>query len=172
MRAPNGLTYAVLARTRRTRRMPRWASPERWLSMAVISRPTLAPPLRAAWLMLIALMILALAAGGAIIGSRLFQASTYPIPQGGAAVLAFDSNGDIFTVRADGTDLRQLTAGPAVETNPAWSPDGTRIAYRLWQDNREQGGLPARHAHLVRVRQGLLLEPTRSQSWTLVAATR
>ena len=99
MREPDGLTYAVLARTRRTRRMPRWADPERWLSMTVITRPALAPPVRMAWLLLIALLALALAAGGAIVGASLINparpadrlSGAYPIPVGGAAVLAFDS---------------------------------------------------------------------------------
>ena len=132
MREPDGLTYAVLARTRRTRRMPRWANPERWLSMAVITRPALAPPLRFAWLVLIVLLALALAAGGAIVGTSLINPArpadrlngAYPIPVGGAAVLAFDSmivdpnrrtGGDIYTVRADGTDMRQLTNAPGIE---------------------------------------------------------
>ena len=78
MREPDGLTYAVLARTRRTRRMPRWANPERWLSMAVITRPALAPPLRFAWLLLIVLLALALAAGGAIVGAGLIARLVLP----------------------------------------------------------------------------------------------
>ncbi len=142
MREPDGLTYAVLARTRRTRRMPRWANPERWLSMAVITRPALAPPMRVAWPLIIALLVLALAAGGAIVGSRLFQASAVPIPEGGAAVFAYggfygDQMGDIFTIRADGTDTRQLTGGPGKRSQPTWSRDGRRIAYRLWQNNTD-----------------------------------
>ena len=145
MREPDGLTYAVLARTRRTRRMPRWANPERWLPMTVITRPALAPPLRVAWLLLIALLALALVAGGAIVGSRLLGV-TAGVPQGGEDVFVFGSYvgdesspqlaGDIFTIRADGTDPRQLTSGSGIESHPAWSPDGTRIAYRLWQDSR------------------------------------
>ncbi len=146
MREPDGLTYAVLARTRRTRRMPRWASPERWLPVTVITRPALEPQLRIAWLLLLAALALALIAGGAIVGSRLIVPArpvdglngAYPIPIGGAAVLAFDrytddANGqpgrDIFTIRADGSDMRRLTDTPAVESNVAWSPDGTMIAY-------------------------------------------
>jgi TolB protein len=35
---------------------------------------------------------------------------------------------DIFVMRADGSDLRQLTPGTSDE-NPSWSPDGRRIAF-------------------------------------------
>ena len=58
-----------------------------WLT----SSPTAAaPPVRMAWLLLIALLVVALVAGVAIVGSRLLT-STPPIPQGGAAVIAFAS---------------------------------------------------------------------------------
>ncbi|HWB02564.1 MAG TPA: hypothetical protein VG796_06025 [Verrucomicrobiales bacterium] len=37
---------------------------------------------------------------------------------------------DLFTIKPDGTDLRQLTATPAIsEWAPALSPDGTRLAF-------------------------------------------
>ncbi len=122
----------ILRQVARTRQRPAWTFPERWLPMAVITRPALAPPLRMAWFMLIALLVLAIAAGGAIVGSRLFGATAPPIPQGGAAVFAYHSLGDIFTVRADGTDQRRLTSGQTSESAPSWSPDGGRIAYRAW----------------------------------------
>ena len=55
-------------------------------------------------------------------------------------MLAFASDngqvqGDIHTVRADGTDLRQLTNASRAfgqDQAPVWSPDGTRIAFRSY----------------------------------------
>ena len=41
--------------------------------------------------------------------------------------LAFVRDSQIFRVRSDGTGLLQLT-GQGVNSEPAWSPDGTRIA--------------------------------------------
>jgi Tol biopolymer transport system component len=131
----------VLERTRRTRQRPAWANLERWLPMAdkILTRPA-SPPARIARLLLIALVVLGLAAVVAVVGAQLLRPKA-EIPQGGAAVLTFASvvgdSGDIFTVRADGTDVRQLTSGPGAKGAPAFSPDGRRIAYREWRDGND-----------------------------------
>lgn len=104
-----------------------------------ISGRTASPPMRMAWLLIIGLLVVALVATLAIVGSR-FLRQPVEIPRGGSAVYVYASfvgpdgqtGADIYTVRADGTDLRQLTSGPGIKVAPAFSPDGTRIAYRSW----------------------------------------
>jgi Tol biopolymer transport system component len=40
-----------------------------------------------------------------------------------------DGNWEIYTVNADGSDLRRQTFDDAADIEPMWSPDGTRIAF-------------------------------------------
>lgn len=60
-----------------------------------------------------------------------------------------DRNSDIYVVGADGGTPRKLTTNPGSDTNPAWSPDGSQIAYvaatdaNAWADKSDVMLLPA-----------------------------
>jgi serine/threonine protein kinase len=43
--------------------------------------------------------------------------------------IVFDDNVDLFMINSDGSGLVQLTFPPADENEPAWAPDGQRIAF-------------------------------------------
>jgi TolB protein len=47
-------------------------------------------------------------------------------------------NGDIYVVNADGTGRQRLTRNPAEEFSPAWSPDGTKIAFSRFTESHFQ----------------------------------
>ncbi len=49
-----------------------------------------------------------------------------------------DGNLDIYTIRADGTELTNLTNSPEQEDNPYWSPDGKRIAFNRSINDQQQ----------------------------------
>ena len=43
--------------------------------------------------------------------------------------IAYVSRGDIWAMRADGSEKRRLTRTRAAEAHPAWAPDGSQIAF-------------------------------------------
>jgi len=58
--------------------------------------------------------------------------ATFPDKNGLIAFSADTANGtQLFTVRRDGHDLRQVTHGPDEAATPDWSPDGRWLAYSL-----------------------------------------
>jgi TolB protein len=60
--------------------------------------------------------------------------NTYPKPSPDGKRLAFrkilgETNSEVFVADADGSNARNLTNDPAYDGWPAWSPDGTKIAF-------------------------------------------
>jgi len=50
-------------------------------------------------------------------------------PRGSSMALVGGRESDIYTVRRDGSRLKQLTRTAAIEVGPSWSPDGEKIAF-------------------------------------------
>jgi len=114
----------ALAVTRGTRKRPRWTFLERWLPMQLTLQRPLVPRtvlyLAAVGLLLVALMVAVLVAGS----------GPEPGPLGTAnGVIAYDSGGQLFVADADGSDSRPLGQPSKHAYSPAFSPDGTRVAY-------------------------------------------
>ena len=119
----------IVRQTARMRQRPAWTFPERWLPVSVItSRALAAPPVRWRVVGLVALLLLALAAGLVLVaGSQ----RHLPAPFGPAAngLVAYSKGGDIFTVDPATGTRRAIVTGATTDEGPKYSPDGTRLAF-------------------------------------------
>lgn len=73
--------------------------------------------------------------------------------------LAYDlASDDLYSLRVkDGKDRRQLTSGPALDFEPAWSPDGTTIAFTRGTSTGDPGDLyllDVATGHVLRLTSG------------------
>jgi Tol biopolymer transport system component len=97
------------------------------------ARPPGQPPSQFPWGRLgTAAVAFAVAAAGIAFAARAFLGP--PVGRSSAAPggkVGFLRDGDIFVVESDGTGLSRLTDTEAHESSPAWSPDGTMIAYAV-----------------------------------------
>ncbi|MFD5747317.1 amidohydrolase family protein [Streptomyces sp. NPDC127033] len=76
------------------------------------------------------------------------------------AFCAFQGGGyHLWTMRPDGSDVRQRTEGPWDDRGPAWSPDGTRIAYASERAGDPVAGSPYR-IHVLDLRTGHIARVT------------
>jgi Tol biopolymer transport system component len=62
------------------------------------------------------------------------------VPENGKIAFS-SSDGSIYTVEADGSNLKQLTNGPHTDTQPIWSPDGTEILFIRQAEERGKTGI-------------------------------
>lgn len=99
----------------------------------------------------------------AVRGGRLNQLTddptdTEPAFSPDGRTIAFVRGGDLFSVRPDGSGLRHLTSGVALDSTPLVSPDGKRVVF----ERRSSAGGQA-DLHVVRVLGGGLRALTRGQ---------
>ena len=141
LRPPDALLEQVLGRTAATRRRPGWLVIERWFPMDTTARFGAIP--RTAIILATLLLLTALASVAIAFGASPAPGPQLPPPFGPArnGLIAYDSDGDIWVMNPDGTGRRPLTQGPQIDTTPAWSPDGTRLAFWSWPAPADAIGL-------------------------------
>ncbi len=120
----------LLQQTARTRQRPAWSFLERWLPLVDITRqPVLAPrlPWRVIGVGLAVLALLLALVATLVAGNR----PSLPTPFGPArnGLVAYAASDGIFTVDAVTGDSTAIVNGTG-DTDPRWSRDGTRLAFR------------------------------------------
>lgn len=126
-RTPDYLEAAIERASSRGQR-PAWTFPERWLPMELVSARAPTSPLPWRRLGLLALLVVLLVAMVAVyVGSR----PRLPAPFGRAAngLIAFDAEGDIYSLDPMTGQTAALVTGPAFDARPIFSRDGTRFAF-------------------------------------------
>ena len=121
----------VISVTRALRPEPRWRAllkerPMRTNSIVIAG----SPPLRFGLIFAI-IALMALLAATVVVGALVLRQPAMPPAYGpaGNGVLAYAESGDILTTDAAGTNVTSITSGPAIDSRPVFSRDGTQIAF-------------------------------------------
>ena len=99
----------------------------------------MSPGVRATWMVGVGVAALLAGLGG---GSRPAEAA-FPGANGKIAYERLDKDFEILATNPDGTGTVNLTFDPARfsdDFSPAWSPDGTRIAFHATREGAFEGG--------------------------------
>jgi hypothetical protein len=119
---------SVLARTASIPQRPGWTFPGTWLPTPAADGHVAAAP-RIAWpaLGVIALLVLALAVGAVIVGGQ--RPRLPALVAAGDGLVAYTSGGDIYVGDPVSGQTTRIVDGPAADSSPIFSPDGTRIGF-------------------------------------------
>ena len=113
---------------------------------------------------------------GAVLGGHLPLEFAWS-PDG--AKIAFislgDDNSDIYVINADGSNLRRLTESNALDRQPLWSPDSTRIVFTrtTLASKEDEGGNP--DIYLVNADGSGIIQLTdhpKQDQWPILVAWR
>ncbi len=156
----------VLARTRRTRQRPAWASVERWLPMELtLQRPMLALPMRPLAIVLpLPLLLIAAMSAPLLFGTRSLPATVATQFRNG--LVAYEWLGDILVGDPAVGSEKVLVGGMTVDTEPEWSPDGSRLSF--WRGSGDARALmvvDADGSNLIALTATPAIDPG-SKSWS------
>jgi Tol biopolymer transport system component len=121
-------TEEIIEETARVRQRPRWTFVGRWMPLPNVRPSFLAEGRRVLTAVtLLVVLALILAAVAAFVGSR----RTVPAPFGlaGTGLMVVSDGGDIVVVDHTTRVARSIVAHDAVDRDPRWSPDGTRLSF-------------------------------------------
>jgi Tol biopolymer transport system component len=127
VRPPEQLITATLQRTARTRPLPAWRLPERWLPLATLAMRRPAVP-RGAYVFLVVALLLVAVVAAIILTVGAHKAPPLIGPAGNGRI-AYVAGGQLYSANPDGTNVQQLTHGPVLINAPAFSNDGTKLVY-------------------------------------------
>ncbi len=121
-----GYLDEILVQTTRTRQRPWWSSLERWLPMQSTTRFAQVP--RMVWLLIVLALVIALGTAVLVVGSRKPAPAPFA-PAAHGTVLYAAADGDIYALDTATNKTHPLIVGPATDSGPAVSPDGTKVAF-------------------------------------------